>query len=164
MKWILLFVGISVFGNSPVDTVRNQFPYIDSLEQCETNILLLQNEDIAVAKAYTAAMVLMKSRFVKSPIKKYQNFKKGKAALDQIIDENSDNLEFRYIRYGFQKNIPNFLGYHKNIEEDLAFIETNLTSSSYATSFKKKMIKNLLAIPNNTENQNEVLTSIFKKL
>ncbi len=164
MKWFVLFIGLSFFSSSAVEKVRNQFPYINSLEECETNIQLLQNENTAVAKAYSAAMVLMKSRFVKSPLKKYQNFKKGKASLDQIINENPNNLEFRYIRYGFQKNIPGFLGYHKDLKEDLKFIQTNMATSDYSKSFKKKMIKNLLAIPNNTEQQNEVLTSVFQTL
>lgn len=164
MKWIILFIGLSVFTSSDVEKVRNQFPYIDSLEECETNIQLLQHEDTAIAKAYTAAMVLMKSRFVKSPIKKFQNFKKGKKALNQIIDKNPENIEFRYIRYGFQKNIPKFLGYNSNIEEDLNFIEKNMAASDYSKSFKKKMIQNLLDIPNNTAQQNKILNSVIKTL
>lgn len=164
MKWFILFIGITLLSSDNVEKVRNQFPYINSLEACETNIQLLQNEDTAAAKAYTAAMILMKSRFVKSPIKKYQNFRKGKVALDQIIIENPENLEFRYIRYGFQKNIPIFLGYNSNIEEDLNFLEKNMPASDYSNSYKKKMIVNLLAIPNNTAQQNELLTSVFQAL
>jgi len=164
MKWFVLFIGITLLSSDNVEKVRNQFPYINSLEACETNIQLLQNENTAVAHAYTAAMVLMKSRFVKSPIKKYQNFKKGKNALDRLINENPSNLEFRYIRFGFQKNIPKFLGYNSNIEEDLSFIEKNIVVSDYSNSFKKQMIKNLLAIPSNTTQQNEVLTSVFQTL
>ena len=164
MKWFLLFIGLSVFTSADVEKVRNQFPYINSFEECEANIQLLEDENTTVAKAYTAAMVLMKSRFVKSPIKKYRNFKKGKAALDKIIDENPSDLEFRYIRYSFQKNIPSFLGYDNNLEEDLKLIETNMATSKYSKKFKRKMIQNLLAIPNNTEKQNKILTSVFKTL
>jgi len=164
MKWFLLFIGLSFFGNSNVEKVRNQFPYINSLEECEANIQLLQDKNTTVAKAYTAAMVLMKSRFVKSPIKKYPNFKKGKAALDKIIDENPDDLEFCYIRYGFQKNIPSFLGYDNNLEDDLKLIETNMATSKYSKKFKRTMIQNLLAIPTNTDKQNKILTSVFKTL
>ncbi len=164
MKWFVLFIGLSFFSNSNIERVRDQFPYINSLEECEANIQLLQDEDSAVAKAYSAAMVLMKSRFVKSPLKKYQHFKRGKKALDQIINDNPKNSEFRYMRYGFQKNIPSFLGYNNNLNEDLSYIEKNMATSGYSKSFKKKMIENLLALPNNTEQQHKVLTSVFQTL
>lgn len=164
MKWLILFIGFSIFSTSHVEKVRNQFPYINSLEECDTNFQLLQNENTPTARAYSAAMIIMKSKFVKSPLKKYQYFKKGKKALDQLIDENPNNIEFRYIRYGFQKNIPNFLGYNDKLEEDLSILKTNMSTSEIAVSFKKKMMENLLAIESNTTKQHKILTQLKQTL
>ncbi len=36
-----------------------------------------------------------------------------------------ENIEIRFIRLSVQKYAPSFLGYNKNIKEDLSFIQKN---------------------------------------
>lgn len=151
-------------NSSSVDKVRQQFPYINSLNECVKFEELLQSETSSDAKAYGAAMVLMKSKFVKSVLKKYSYFKKGKNQLDQIINEQPKNIEFRYIRYGFQKNIPSFLGYNNNIDDDFKLFSEGILQSDFPQSYKKKMLKNLLDLKNNSDEQKQKLNLLYNEL
>ena len=60
-----------------------------------------------------------------SPISKWNTFKKGKGNIEQAIKIEPDNVELRFIRLSIQKNIPSFLGYKSNIDEDIEFIKKN---------------------------------------
>ncbi|OGS72708.1 MAG: hypothetical protein A3F91_07280 [Flavobacteria bacterium RIFCSPLOWO2_12_FULL_35_11] len=83
------------FSASVLDIVRNQLPKINSLDEAEFHMKLLEKEKGTEAKAYYASMFFMKAKYVKFPLSKYNNFKKGKTALDQLVKENSANVEIR---------------------------------------------------------------------
>lgn len=53
-----------------------------------------------------------------NPYTKLSYFNKGKNTLEQIIEKNPDNVELRYLRYCIQTNVPSFLGYYSNKNED----------------------------------------------
>jgi len=163
-KYVFIYLLPFFLNSSPVEKVRQQFPYINSFDECVKFEELLQAETSVDAQAYSAAMVLMKSKFVKSVIKKYSYFKKGKNQLDQIINEHPKNVEFRYIRYGFQKNIPSFLGYNNNIDEDFKLFSEGILPSGFPKSYKKKMLTNLLDLKNNSEKQKQKLNLLYNKL
>ncbi|SNR73285.1 hypothetical protein SAMN06265371_11087 [Lutibacter agarilyticus] len=160
---ILLFLFISVFSfkTSPVvEEVRNQFPEISSEEQADNFIEQLTKDASAEAKSYIAAMNFMKSRFVKNPFTKLKYFKIGKKELDAVILNNPKNIEMRYIRYLMQKQIPGFLNYSDNIEEDFKLLSTQLVESNYNNTFKLKIINNMLLVSNLTDNEKEILTKL----
>ena len=109
---------LNLLQASVLDDVRNQFPKINSVEEAESYMKLLEKEKSPEAKAYYAAMLFMKAKYVKFPLSKYNNFKKGKSTLDKLIQENKLNVEFRYLRFVFQNQLPAFLNYNANMEED----------------------------------------------
>ncbi len=166
MKFLFfLFITVFSFKTSPVvEEVRNQFPEISSEEQAENFIQQLTNDTSPEAKGYVAAMNFMKSRFVKNPFTKLKFFKIGKNELDTVILKHPKNIEMRYIRYLMQKQIPVFLGYNENIDEDFSLIVNEIVESDYSNMFKLKIINNMLLVSNLTGNEKEILTKLETNL
>jgi hypothetical protein len=156
-----------VFFNSsstPVENVRNQFPDIETLEQTDNFLEALKNDTSAEARGYEAAMLFMKSRFVKNPFSKLKYFKQGKQILDDDIAQHPLNIEIRYIRYLMQKEIPDFLGYNNDILEDFNVITSNIQASNLPKSFKIEMLNNMLSVKNLTDNEQEKINQIKSQL
>ncbi|WP_298287996.1 hypothetical protein [uncultured Lutibacter sp.] len=149
---------------TPLESARQDFPNIMSLEQAKEHISLLESDDSPEAIGYTAAMILMKSRYVKGPFAKLKYFKQGKKLLDQDIVENPTSIEIRYIRFLMQKQIPDFLGYNKNIEEDFNIIFDKILNSNLSSSFKNKMLNTMLLVDDLTEIEKNKINQILDKL
>ncbi|MBK7669739.1 MAG: hypothetical protein IPJ32_21880 [Sphingobacteriaceae bacterium] len=43
---------------------------------------------------------------------------KAKSNLRDLVSENFEEAEIRFLRYSIQLNTPKFIGYSKNIDED----------------------------------------------
>ena len=149
---------------SVLDDVRNLFPGINSMEEAEFHMKLLENEKDPASKAYYAAILFMKAKYVKFPLSKYNYFKKGKAALDQLIQENKENVEIRYLRFVFQNELPDFLNYHNNIEEDFTAIVKGMEKSGLNKEFKHKILKNMLLVKSITKNQTTQIKLLSAKI
>tara|TARA_R110001583_G_scaffold111032_2_gene260078 strand:- start:11918 stop:12418 length:501 start_codon:yes stop_codon:yes gene_type:complete len=147
MKLVVLLLFIAI-GNSisEVEEVRNTFPKITSIEQVNYFIKLLEENETVEAKSYTAVMFFMKSKLVKFPLTKYKYFKKGKKQLDSLINSNKNNVEIRYLRFLLQSEMPKFLGYHRNIENDYLLIINGIESSNLKRDFKIKILNNMLLV------------------
>jgi len=166
MKTLLigLLSMVFLFSDADLKKVREQFPNITSEEQADAFIAILNDYNTAEAKGYIAAMNFMKSRFVSFPFTKLKYFKIGKKQLDEVIDDNPANIEMRYIRYLMQKEIPQFLGYYENINEDFNLILNGIESSDLATSIKIKMVSNMLMVGNLTSKEKSELTKLNQNL
>jgi hypothetical protein len=157
----------SIFLNStttPIENVRNQFPNIETLEQTDSFLEALEKETSAEAKGYRAAMLFMKSRFVKNPFSKLKYFKEGKQLLDDDIAQHPSNIEIRYIRFLMQKQIPAFLGYNDYISEDFGLITSNIIVSDLPKSFKIEILNNMLLVDNLTAEEQGKMNKIKSQL
>jgi len=155
---------LNSFTSSILDDVRNQFPKINSLEEAEFHLKSLEKEKGTESKAYYAAMFFMKAKYVKFPLSKYNNFKKGKSALDQLILENKSNVEFRYLRFVFQNEMPSFLNYDANIEEDFSALTKGIIKSDLNKQFKEKILKNMLLVKNITKDQTTQIKLLLNRI
>lgn len=155
---------LNLLQASVLDDVRNQFPEINSIEEAEFHMRLLEDENSIEAKAYYAAMLFMKAKYVKFPLSKYNNFKKGKFALDQLIQKNKSNVELRYLRFVFQNQLPAFLNYDANMEEDFLQIVKGIEKSDLKKNFKHKIVKNMLLVKSITANQTSQLKLLLNKI
>lgn len=164
MKLIIFFFMMNSLQASVLEDVRNQFPKINSMEEAELQMKLLKNEKGPASKAYYAAMLFMKAKYVKFPMSKYNYFKKGKTALDQLIQENKSNIEMRYLRFVFQNELPNFLNYHNNIEEDFSTIVKGMEKSNLEKEFKHKILENMLLVKSITKNQTTQIKLLSTKI
>lgn len=161
---VLLFSLVLFQLNSNVEEVRNQFPEITTEEQVDNFIEELKNDNSPEGKGYTAAMVFMKSRFVKWPFTKMKYFKEGKSILDNTIDKNPMNIEIRYIRFLMQKQIPDFLGYNENISEDFQVIVKGIKMCNLQPTMKSKMLKNILLTKDLTFEEKDKLNQLIKTI
>lgn len=164
MKLFVFFFMLNSLQASVLDDVRNLFPKINSIEEAEFQMNLLEKEKSPEAKAYYASMLFMKAKYVKFPLSKYNYFKKGKSALDQLIQENKSNIELRYLRFVFQNELPALLNYDANIEEDFSAIIKGIEKSSLTKDFKHKIVKNMLLVKNITPHQTTQLKLLLNKI
>ena len=153
-------------GNSitEVEEVRNTFPKITSIDQANYFIEILENNETVEAKSYTAVMFFMKSKLVKFPITKYKYFKKGKKQLDSLINNNKNNVEIRYLRFLLQSEMPKFLGYHKNIEDDYLLIINGLEASNLKRDFKIKILNNMFLVSDLSSEKSEKIKQKLIKI
>lgn len=164
MKLVVILIMFNSLSSLVLDNVRNQFPNINSLEEAEFHMNLLEKEKGMESEAYYAAMLFMKAKYVKFPLTKYNNFKKGKAALDRLIQVNKTNVEFRYLRYIFQNELPNFLNYNSNIQEDYSVIAKGIEKSDLNRQFKHKILKNMLLVKGVTKDQTAQIKLLLNKI
>lgn len=165
MKLFLFFMlfSISIYGIE-IEEIRNNFLNISSIKEADNYINLLEKSDLKEANAYKAAMLLMKAKFAFFPFNKWSYFKNGSELLDSSIIANSKNVEMRYIRFLFQSEIPKFLGYHKNIEQDYNFIINNIVHCSLPLNFKHTMLSKMLLVKGITGNQSKEINKIKLKI
>ena len=164
MKFLIFFFMLNSFQAPVLEDVRNHFPEINSVEEAESYMKFLEKEKSPESKAYYASMLFMKAKYVKFPLSKYNNFKKGKSALDQLIQENKLNVEFRYLRFVFQNQLPAFLNYDTNMDEDFLQIVKGIEKSELKKGFKHKIVKNMLLVKGITANQTAQLKLLLNKL
>jgi|LakMenE18May11ns_1017448.scaffolds.fasta_scaffold9959532_9 hypothetical protein len=106
--------------------------------------LALDNE--CYAKAYNAAGTMIGAKFEGNPFKKIKDFSKGKNALEEVIEANPENPEFRFIRLAVQLNIPKLLNYRDNIKEDTTLIKVFLNTDKHRDEDLAKMLKTFLEL------------------
>lgn len=153
-----------LFSNSKLENVRKQFPVIQSLEQTEKYLEELKNEEDETSQAYYAAMLFMKSKYVKFPFTKFKYFKKGKLILDDLAIKHKNNIEIRYVRFLLQSEIPNFLGYNKNLEEDYLIIIKGVENYNLSSNFKIRMLNNMLVSKNISDHKKQKIKQIIHNL
>jgi len=153
-----------------LDEVRQKFEAIDSEEDIEQFIgssIDANDPDAPTVRAYQATSTCMMADYVFSPIKKLKYFNKGKADLEELIAEQK-TVEKVYLRLLLQLNIPKFLNYHKNIDEDLAYLEAGLPGAKIYGEYKDVMIQNLVTLADENEVKETLLgiekTGTEKKL
>ena len=77
---------------------------------------------------YKSMAEFMKCYHSYNPVNKLTYFYKGKADLDKAISLAPNNVELRYLRFTVQTNLPPFLNYKGDIEEDKKFLMQNFMS------------------------------------
>lgn len=90
-------------------------------EELET-LLEPYGEEEPVLLAYKASGALLMAKHVGNPFKKMRFFKEGKEMLQRAITAAPEVVEIRFLRFAVQSEIPSFLGYKDNLEEDKAIL------------------------------------------
>ena len=123
---ILFFFNIQK-DKSDLEFVRSNYnKAVVDKDLCALMIKDLQKSDNeSIALAYLGGLETVWAKHVLNPISKLKTFNKGKRKIEQAVQKEPENIEIRFIRLSVQKHAPSFLGYNKNIEEDLFFIQTN---------------------------------------
>ena len=125
---MLLFFFLTSFISSDLNWLRENYQKASSdKEICKKmmNELAKTKNNSPTHLAYLGGVQTIWANHVFSPINKFSTFKKGKKNIEHAIKLEPNNVELRFIRLSIQNNIPHFLGYKSNINEDIAFIESN---------------------------------------
>ena len=130
---------------------------LGDLERCEND---LRQYDDALAIGYLGVIDMLKSKHYKFPTKKYKYFSSGSKQIDAAIALSEQNVELRYLRFIFQTELPSFLGYNDNREEDLDFIVSHFDSCNYNEDYKRLMMKRLRSLSGLNEGEKTVLMKI----
>jgi len=166
MKWIFIYL-LVLFGVTEVsilEQIRDAFPKVNSVEEADLWLSKLEAEEGVMVDAYKASLLFVKSRYVKFPLTKLKYFKRGKKQLDGLIKANPENIEMRYIRFLFQKEIPRFLGYHTNINEDYNLIVSTIEDSMIEKYLKEHMLLNMLESNNLSSDEVNEINRLIKVL
>lgn len=127
---ILIFISGAVKADPPsISKVRALYAQSEKKEEaCKElmNILAPYDENNnPVFMGYKASATMMMARFASNPFSKLSYFNKGKKMLEKAVKAAPNNIEIRSLRFLVQSNVPSFLGYTADIENDKAFIISN---------------------------------------
>jgi hypothetical protein len=93
-------------------------------------VQLKKSTSSAKINAYLGTMLMKRSAFENSIGDKISMFKEGHKMLEEQIQANPDNTEYRFLRLAVQENAPSILGYNSNIDEDKALLLKNFKTLS----------------------------------
>ena len=103
-----------------------------------------QNGEHNLLYGYRGAVEMSFGKHESGLIKKGKYFSSGKEILEEAISNDPDNVELIFLRYTIQYNVPGFLGYNDNLEEDRAFLEKAIQGPMTSYGTLKPSIKNFL--------------------
>jgi len=123
---LLSLFTINIQANDNIIMIRNLF-YSATKSADSANLLVEKLQTVTTnSKAeligYKGMSNLMICYHSYNPYTKYKNFINGKNLLEQAINKDPNNIELRFLRLSVQLNVPSFLGYSSNINEDKLFI------------------------------------------
>jgi len=160
--FILLFVTLKVNAQNMSDLVliRTSFQEIKS-EDDLNSFLAFQIEssdrsEVNIVEAYKGAAQCMMANYVFSALSKLKNFNEGKKILEASIIENKD-VENVYLRLLIQLNIPKFLSYYKDVDQDIRFLEEHLAKAVIDPYYKRIMIRNLVSVTKEQDQKDSLL-------
>lgn len=131
----------------------------DHEKTCKEMIALLKPYDESnnpLFLGYKAGANMIMAKHVINPISKMSWFKKGKKMLEAAIKADMKDVELRCLRFGIQSNVPDFLNYKDNINQDKKFI---LKSYSHVKdpTLKKNIISYMTEWGDLTAKEKEML-------
>ncbi len=91
----------------------------------DKQIALLAITAIEEKTAYEGALLMKKAGLASGPKKKLDLFKEGHEKLEAVLNKDSSNTEYRFLRLMIQEHAPGILGYKKQIESDKRFVKNN---------------------------------------
>jgi hypothetical protein len=120
---------------SPLLTEARQKIYLAFGDKKESKALYTKltkvKEPDPILKGYIGGVNIAQSKHAPLP-EKSEYLKTGTALLDNAIKENPNSLELIFLRLTIQINLPSFLGYHDNLEEDKKFVLAHHASAAPA--------------------------------
>lgn len=144
MPYLLLsMLLVFCIDGSELDSIRINYNRVDSKESLEQFFEHIKAGKNSLAVPYLASAYMQKAKYELLPTTKLKYFIKGKEMLEQFIVDHPKNIDARYVRYLVQNNIPRFLGYSDNIQQDKNFLNEHLKDANISLVVKEMMINNL---------------------
>lgn len=138
--FILAFVSFSFTNNE----LRNNFyKAVQNEEEAKRFITVLETKNTknALDIAYLGATQAVMGKHAFNPYNKMKWVEKANITMSKAVSQDPNNLEIRFLRFSYQHYVPAFLGYSKNINEDLAIIQKEIMNNAQA--YPLDLIKNV---------------------
>ena len=113
--------------------------------------------------AYTGAIDALKAKHAFNPFTKFNRVLSSLNTLERAVNREPNNLEIRFIRFSILHNLPGFLGYGKERNDDMMVIVSQLAKKDY-TRYDPKLQKNVIEFMLGSERLNDLQTVQLKKL
>jgi hypothetical protein len=94
-----------------------------NINDIDAQLKIVDASSIPEKNAYSGALLMRKAGLAKGPSNKLSLFKAGHKKLEESIEKDSSNAEFRFLRLIIQENAPGILGYKNDREKDRDFIK-----------------------------------------
>jgi tetratricopeptide (TPR) repeat protein len=120
---LVLFEILFAYDIDRKDEIRRLFYFavesVDSLKNFEKKLKNLnQKLDRSFLLAYNGAYLTLVAKHSFNPYTKYFKLKEGIELLEQAIQQQPDNLEFRFIRISILNYVPSLLGFDEIFFQD----------------------------------------------
>ena len=126
----IILLAITSKGGNEMIAIRNLFYHSikisDSANVLRDRLKAVNDNSNSELIAYKGMSDLMICYHSYNPYTKYKLFASGKHLLEQAIMKDPHNIELRFLRLTVQLNVPPFLGYSSNINEDKTAIFNGL--------------------------------------
>ncbi|MDR6515220.1 hypothetical protein [Chryseobacterium camelliae] len=135
MNFIFSFIASFIFFFQATDIESLRYSYAKANQSTANtkafiNLADKQSGSDPVILGYKAAAQIMEAKVTTEKGKRKMFVKAGATSLENVIKSNPNNAELRVIRLSVQENIPKIVGYHKNMNEDKAFILNNYSKQN----------------------------------
>lgn len=132
VSFLFLLMIPPVFSATDLGYIRKLF-FEASQSPQKTDIMLqllnrAEDKYLPVLKGYTGMSYMLLAKHGFNFIARYNNFQQGKELLERAIHEDKNNVELRFLRLSVQMNVPIFLNYSTQIENDKQFIVAHFNS------------------------------------
>ncbi len=127
-----LVISHNVYSKDAISICRDYYYGVclneESIHDFDSYLTLHKERADVAVEGYRAVIWFLWADYYVNPIKKWKCFNKGKDRLEELIGENRNNVELRFLRLTIQDNLPDFLGYNSNINDDKDFIYHQISS------------------------------------
>lgn len=107
---------------------------------------------------YKGAAEMMQAKYGFNPISKFKRFKRGKALIEYAVKKDPDDIAIRFLRFAIQTNLPAFLNYNDDINNDKIYLITHLKTMA-DKKLKQSIVKFLSASKYCTEEEKKGLAT-----
>ena len=118
----MLLVAAFVYGQDKnPDFDRREFykaMQVDKMDLVDAELGQIKTASIKERDAFEGALTMKKAGLSSGANKKMKIFKSGHKKLEEAIQKDPANLEFRFLRLMIQENAPGVLGYKKELDKD----------------------------------------------
>ncbi|AFM04157.1 hypothetical protein Fleli_1758 [Bernardetia litoralis DSM 6794] len=111
----------------------------------------------ALLLAYCAACESMMAQFSWNPYTKLAQVTKSFELFEKAINDDSKDIEIRFLRFSVQHNVPDFLRKNREFEEDKTILVENFENADFDTEFREFIISYLKDSKRFEKNELEIL-------
>ena len=132
-----LFLFLALFSCFPVysqDATEIRKLYVEGVkdeQKCKQLYdKLFSKNDISdpLILGYKGAVSMIMAKYTSSPMSKLNYFSAGKELVEKAVKLAPENTELRFTRFTLQENLPSFLMYSSNLDEDKKHILKHINS------------------------------------